>query len=178
MIKVVCVLLKMSKIHILIFSRVTCVYSTRVYIIIGTFIYSYISIFVRCIHVCLHHMPFCFLLLIYSSMLSESILLKLYIYICIAISSYNYDSTHFSLLKIRVSGFATINDIVLYHIISVYRYIYYPFWRGARLYTSVSHVRKRQILTYKESPRTERVKMFITDVDSYHRYSYRTQRAS
>ena len=37
--------------------------------------------------------------------------------------------------------------------------------RGDRLYTSESDVCRRQILTYKDDPRTERMKIFIIAVD-------------
>ena len=39
------------------------------------------------------------------------------------------------------------------------------FQRGDRLYTSESDVCRRQILTYKDSPRTERTKIIIIAVD-------------
>ena len=46
-----------------------------------------------------------------------------------------------------------------------------PFQRGDRLYTSESNVYRRQILTYKGGPRTEKFKIFIMVVDVWHRYS-------
>ena len=40
-----------------------------------------------------------------------------------------------------------------------------PFQRGDRLYTSESDVCGRQILTYKDDPRAERIKIFLMTVD-------------
>ena len=40
-----------------------------------------------------------------------------------------------------------------------------PFQRGDCLYTSESDVSRRQILTYKDGPRTERIEIFLTAVD-------------
>ena len=40
-----------------------------------------------------------------------------------------------------------------------------PFHRGNRLYTSESDVYRRQILMYKDDPRTERIKIFLMVVD-------------
>ena len=40
-----------------------------------------------------------------------------------------------------------------------------PFMRGDRLYTPESDVCRRQILTYKDDPRTERIKLFVMIVD-------------
>ena len=40
-----------------------------------------------------------------------------------------------------------------------------PFQSGGRLYTSESDVYRRQILTYKDGPRTEIVKIFLMAVD-------------
>ena len=37
--------------------------------------------------------------------------------------------------------------------------------RGDRLYTSESDVCRRQILTYKDGPRTERIKIFLMAAD-------------
>ena len=51
-----------------------------------------------------------------------------------------------------------------------------PFSAGERLYTSESDVCRRQILTYKDCPRTERIKLFLMAVDPYHRYSNESQR--
>ena len=42
---------------------------------------------------------------------------------------------------------------------------YQPFQCGNRLYTSESDVCRRQILTYKDGPRTERIKIFIMNID-------------
>ena len=40
-----------------------------------------------------------------------------------------------------------------------------PFHREHRLYTSASDVCRRQMLTYKDDPRTEKIKIFITAAD-------------
>ena len=56
--------------------------------------------------------------------------------------------------------------------------VYYPFQRRDRLYTSESDVCRRQILTYKDGPRTERVEIFIMTVDPSHRYSNESERAN
>ena len=40
-----------------------------------------------------------------------------------------------------------------------------PFQRGERLHTSESDVCRRQILTYKDDRRTERIDIFIMAVD-------------
>ena len=40
-----------------------------------------------------------------------------------------------------------------------------PFLRGDRLYTPESVVCRRQILTYKDDPRTESIKLFVMIVD-------------
>ena len=40
-----------------------------------------------------------------------------------------------------------------------------PFQRGDRLYAAESDVCRRQILTYKDGPRTEIIKIFIMVVD-------------
>ena len=45
-----------------------------------------------------------------------------------------------------------------------------PLQCGDRLYTSESDVCRRQILTYKDGPRTERIEKFLIAVDPYHRY--------
>ena len=37
----------------------------------------------------------------------------------------------------------------------------WPFQYGDRFYTSESDVCRRQILTYKDDPRTERIKIFL-----------------
>ena len=39
------------------------------------------------------------------------------------------------------------------------------------LYTSKSDICRRQILTYKYGPRTERSKIFLAAVDQYHKYA-------
>ena len=54
----------------------------------------------------------------------------------------------------------------------------YPFQRGHRLYTSESDVCRRQILTYKDGPCTERIKNMIMAVDPSHRYSSEAERAN
>ena len=38
--------------------------------------------------------------------------------------------------------------------------------------------RRRQIVTYKDNPRTERMDIFLTAIDQYHRYSYESERAN
>ena len=43
--------------------------------------------------------------------------------------------------------------------------VYHPFQRGDRLYTSESDVYRRQILTSKDDPHTERIKTYIMTVD-------------
>ena len=40
-----------------------------------------------------------------------------------------------------------------------------PFQHGDRLYTSESDVCRRQTLTYKDDPRSERIKIFIIVID-------------
>ena len=52
----------------------------------------------------------------------------------------------------------------------------YPFQRGDRLYTSKSDVCRRQILTYKDGPRAERIKIFLMVVDPKHRYLNESER--
>ena len=42
-----------------------------------------------------------------------------------------------------------------------------PLQSGDRFYTSESDVCRRQILTYKDDPRTERIKIFIMAVDTW-----------
>ena len=46
------------------------------------------------------------------------------------------------------------------------------------LYTSKSDVCRRQILTYKDCPRTERIRIFVMVVDRWHRYSNESERAN
>ena len=50
--------------------------------------------------------------------------------------------------------------------------------RGDRLWSSKSDVCRRQILTSKVNPRTVRVKIFITAVETQHRYSTEAETAS
>ena len=55
----------------------------------------------------------------------------------------------------------------------------FPFFlRRDRLHTSESEVCRRQIQTYKEGPRAERVKIFIMAVDQQHKYSNEAGRAN
>ena len=53
-----------------------------------------------------------------------------------------------------------------------------PFQCGDRFYTSDSDVYRRQVLTSKVNPRTEKVKIFTMAVDQQHRYSNEAERAS
>ena len=46
-----------------------------------------------------------------------------------------------------------------------------------RLYKSESAVYRRQILTYKDGPRTERIKIFLMVADPYHVYLNEAERA-
>ena len=54
---------------------------------------------------------------------------------------------------------------------------YEPFLREDRLYTSESDVLRRQILTYVDAPRAERINILLVVVDPYHRYSNEAERA-
>ena len=50
---------------------------------------------------------------------------------------------------------------LIYMTISTCKFSACPFQCGDRLYTSVSDVCRRQMLTYKDDPRTEGIKIFI-----------------
>ena len=52
-----------------------------------------------------------------------------------------------------------------YLIWCIYSLTLSPFQCGGRLYTSESDVHRRQILTYKDGPRTERIQIFLVVVD-------------
>ena len=56
--------------------------------------------------------------------------------------------------------------------------MYLTFSASDRLYTSESDVCRRQILTYKDDPRTERINIFIAAIDPSHRYSNEAERGS
>ena len=47
-----------------------------------------------------------------------------------------------------------------------------------RLHTSGSTVCRRQVQTYKDGPYTERIKIFIVVVDTYHAYSNESESAN
>ena len=52
-----------------------------------------------------------------------------------------------------------------------------PFSAGDRLYTSEPDICRRQILTYKDDRRAERIKIYLMAVDTKHRYSNESERA-
>ena len=53
-----------------------------------------------------------------------------------------------------------------YRFIVVYNRVFQPFQLGDLLYTPESDVCRRQILTYKEGPHAERVKIFLMAIDT------------
>ena len=60
----------------------------------------------------------------------------------------------------------------------IFTYILEPFQHGEHLYTSESDVCRRQILTYKDGPRTERNTIFLMVVDPQHRNSKESESAN
>ena len=54
----------------------------------------------------------------------------------------------------------------------------YPFKREDRLYKSESDVCRRQILTYKDGPCTERIQIFLVAIDPLPRYSNEMETAT
>ena len=67
-------------------------------------------------------------------------------------------------MDIGISLYHTLSSVFHYQMyISICRYHTLPFQCWDRLYTS--DVCGRQILTYKDGPRTERIKIFIIVVD-------------